>query len=305
MFEISVSIAACVRAETHADVAWIVSVDEPGDHRQDQALALTAGGGRMGGLLGGALDDQVSGLVAGGVTRRLVDVSVDTVGALVAGVPEGTRAQCLLVPAADFPEGTWDELFAGRPTCLVVHLDGDQVTGVDRYDESTVADLGEEVARFFSRGVTGSLVEAGRVVTALWPVPRLAIVGGGPIADALEASADPLGWHVLRFNGPADAAPVLLGFGVLDLVVVAIHDLGASGGALAAALSGRAGYVGALGTPEMSEARLDWLTSRGVDGIERIHSPAGLDLGVRRPAEVAIAIIAEALAVRSGRTTQL
>jgi xanthine dehydrogenase accessory factor len=35
--------------------------------------------------------------------------------------------------------------------------------------------------------------------------------------------------------------------------------------------------------------------------IARIHRPIGLDLGGRRPAEVALAICAEILAVRSGR----
>lgn len=302
MYEISVSVAACVRSGTHADVAWIVSDDGVPGRRPGEALVLTRGGGRMGGLFGGALDEQVAGLVAGGVTRRLVEVTVDQLGALIAGVPAGARTRCLIVPAADFPDGTWDDLWAGRPACLVVHLDGDRVTGVDRYDETSVAELGEETARLFSRGVTDSVVTPDRVVTVLWPVPRLAVVGGGPIGDALEAAAGPLGWQVLRFGNPAEAAPVLLGFGALDLVVVGIHDLGAAGGALSAALSGGAGYVGALGTPAMNAARLDWLTSRGVEGVERVHGPAGLDIGARRPAEVAIAVLAEALAARSGRS---
>lgn len=300
MYDVSVSVAACVRSGTRADVAWIVGGDtfESGD--ANEALVVTPGGGQMGALLGGALDARIADLVAGGTTGRLVEVTVDDVGALIGGLPHGGTVQCLVVPAADFPDGWWDEVWSGRPCCLVVELDGDRVTRMTSYDESRVADLGEDVARFFSRGVTGSLVEPGRVVTALWPVPRLAVVGGGPIGDALEAAAGPLGWQVLRFGSPAEAADLLLGFGVLDLVVVGLHDVGAAGAALAAALSGSAGYVGALGTPAMQDARTDWLVSRGVDGVERIKGPAGLDLGARRPAEVAVAIIAEALAVRSG-----
>ena len=34
------------------------------------------------------------------------------------------------------------------------------------------------------------------MTTVLWPVPKLVIVGGGPIADALAAAAELLGWHV-------------------------------------------------------------------------------------------------------------
>jgi xanthine dehydrogenase accessory factor len=302
MYDISVSVAACVRSGTYTDVAWIVSDEGLPGRRRGEALALTAGSGRMGGLLGGALDEQVAGVVAGGVTRRLVTVPVDELASIIAGVPAGASTRCLIVPAADFPDGTWEDLWAGRPACFVAHLDGDRVTGVDRYDDTTVAELGEETSRLFSRGVSDSVVLADRVVTVVWPVPRLALVGAGPFVDALDAAAGPLGWQVLRFTTPADAAPVLLGFGTLDLVVVGGHDLNATGNALMAALSGGAGYIGALGTAEMNDARLDWLAARGAEGLERIHGPAGLDIGARRPAEVAVAVIAEALATRAGRT---
>ena len=303
MYEISVSVAACVRAGTHVDVWWVATHSgAPGT--VGGSLALTSGGGRIGRLLGGALDNQAAGLVTGGATRRLVDLEVDTRGSLVTGVPEGTHAQCLVAPAADFPPTFWDDLWAGRPCCLVAHLDGDRITGIETHDETAVADLGEEVARLFSRGVTDSLVEEARVVTALWPIPRLALVGGGPILDAIESAAAPLGWQVLRLAGPGEAAPVLLGFGSLDSVVVASHDLNAAGNTLSAALSGGSGYIGALGTAAMNDARLDWLTSRGVEGIDRVHGPAGLDIGARRPAEVALAVLAEALAVRSGRSAR-
>lgn len=303
MYEISVSVAACVRAGTHVDVWWVASHSgAPGT--KGGALALTSGGGRMGQLLGGALDDQAAGLAAGGATRRLVDLEVDTLGALVTGVPEATSARCLVAPATDFPPTFWDDLWSGRPCCLVVHLDGSRITAIETHDEAAVPDLGEEIARLFSRGVTDSIIEDDRVVTVLWPVPRLALVGGGPILDAVEVAAAPLGWQVLRLAGPGEAAPVLLGFGSLDSVVVAMHDLSAAGNTLSAALSGGAGYVGALGTQAMNDARIDWLTSRGVDGIDRVHGPAGLDIGAQRPAEVALAVLAEALAVRSGRSAR-
>jgi xanthine dehydrogenase accessory factor len=37
------------------------------------------------------------------------------------------------------------------------------------------------------------------------------------------------------------------------------------------------------------------------DALERIHGPAGLDLGAHSPAETALSILAEILAVRAGR----
>ncbi len=51
----------------------------------------------------------------------------------------------------------------------------------------------------------------------------------------------------------------------------------------------------------MQQLRSDWLTMRGVADQSRLHSPAGLDIGASSPAEVAVSVIAEALAVRSGR----
>jgi xanthine dehydrogenase accessory factor len=58
-----------------------------------------------------------------------------------------------------------------------------------------------------------------------------------------------------------------------------------------------------MGSRRTQSRRLDTLRAEGVaeEALERIHRPIGLDLGGRRPPEVALAIVAEILAVRSGR----
>jgi xanthine dehydrogenase accessory factor len=81
--------------------------------------------------------------------------------------------------------------------------------------------------------------------------------------------------------------------------VVTSHDVEVAGPALAAALEGNVGYIGGLGSRRTQQARADWLAYRGVTDLERIHGPAGLDIGASTPAEIAVSILAEALAVKA------
>jgi xanthine dehydrogenase accessory factor len=303
VYEVAVSIAACLRSGTRAQVAWIIDGTDLPSRNPGDALAVTAGGGKTGGLLGGALDDQVAALMADGVTGRIATVSIDEIGALLTGLPVGATARCVIAAAEDYPAQLWAELEAGHSFCLVIELDDERITGMELYRRDRVAEAGEAAARLLARGSTTVEASDDRIVSVWWPVPRLVLVGGGAIADAIEVAAGPLGWRVLRFPDATQAVPLIIGLGPTDLVVVTSHDLDSAGEALQAAVSGRAGYVAALGTPEVAHVRRQWLLTRQVDGIERIHSPAGLDIGARRPPEVAIAVLAQALAVLTGRSS--
>ena len=69
----------------------------------------------------------------------------------------------------------------------------------------------------------------------------------------------------------------------MDKLVVMAHDLELAGPVLAAALDGDVGYIGALGSRRTQQARAEWLAYRGVTDLERIHGPAGLDIGASTP----------------------
>ena len=132
-----------------------------------------------------------------------------------------------------------------------------------------------------------------------WPVPKLVIVGAGAVADALAQAAELLGWQTQTINDVDTATGVIAGLAVLDKLVVISHDVEFAGRALTAALSSEVGYIGALGSRRTQQGRADWLAYRGITDLERIHGPAGLDIGATTPAEIAVSIVAEALAVNS------
>lgn len=89
-----------------------------------------------------------------------------------------------------------------------------------------------------------------------------------------------------------------------DVVLVFTHDAKFDEPALIAGLESGAGYVGALGSRRTHEERLERLRERGVSeaALARVAAPCGLDIGARTPAETAISVLAEILALRAHRT---
>jgi xanthine dehydrogenase accessory factor len=167
------------------------------------------------------------------------------------------------------------------------------------FTPETIAETGEEVAQLFGRGVSVTAVADSTVTTVLWPVPTLVIVGAGAVAEALVAAAGLLGWQTQTITDVSSATGVIATLAVLDKVVVVSHDDELAGPALEAALAGEVGYIGALGSRRTQSARADWLAYRDITDLSRIHGPAGLDIGASTAAEIAVSILAEALAVGS------
>ena len=91
--------------------------------------------------------------------------------------------------------------------------------------------------------------------------------------------------------------------GPRDAVCVLTHDPKFDVPAVKAALATDVGYVGAMGSRRTTEDRDRRLREEGVtdDGLLRVMAPVGLDIGARTPEETAISILAEVIAVRTGR----
>lgn len=118
------------------------------------------------------------------------------------------------------------------------------------------------------------------------PAPRMLVVGDSPIAEALARLGRPLGYDVELTSGQ-DAAP----HADDAAVVVASHGRGEEP-ALAAALRLGVPYVGLIASRIRGAAVLSALDVPD-DQRARVHSPAGLDIGGRTAAEIALSVLAE------------
>jgi xanthine dehydrogenase accessory factor len=150
------------------------------------------------------------------------------------------------------------------------------------------------------------------------PAPRILIVGAVHITQGLAPMAALAGYGVTvidprgafatpeRFPGIAlshdwpDEALVALRPDHRTAVVTLTHDPKLDDPALIAALRSDAFYIGALGSKKTHASRLDRLRAAGFDAaaLARIHGPAGLAIGAKTPAEIAVSVLAELTARR-------
>ena len=169
---------------------------------------------------------------------------------------------------------------------------------------------------------TDTLPDATSFAQAFAAPMRLVLVGADAVGQAVAQQAHLLGWSVTvidprgawlspsRFphvaqrliRWPQEVLPEMR----LDqrcAVVVLTHDPKIDEPALVAALRSEAGYVGALGSRRASAERVQRLLAAGLTSteIDRLHSPIGLDLGSDNPAEMALSMVAEIVAVRHHR----
>ena len=93
------------------------------------------------------------------------------------------------------------------------------------------------------------------------------------------------------------------GLGPRDVIAVLTHDAKFDVPAITAALQTDVGYIGVMGSRRTHDDRTARLIEAGVsaDELGRLRSPIGLDLGGRTPEETAISIVAEIIALRTGR----
>ncbi len=284
-------------------------------------LAVSEGGELAGSVSGGCVESEVveaaREVLAGGEPRLLIFGISDDL-ALSVGLPCGGEID-VWVSEPD-PELLGRLADVAREERRAVAF-----TDLDDGTERLVLDGDDPVADDLIRGGHSKVVELhGRRVFAdvFGPPPRLLVYGAVDTADALCAAARGLGWHTIvadargRFATPGrlpNAHEVIVAWPEETLaqvqpdhataVVVLTHDDKFDIPMLIGTLTTDAYYIGALGSRRNQERRRERLLEAGVDesALDRISGPAGLDIGAHTPAETALSMLAEIMAVRAGR----
>jgi xanthine dehydrogenase accessory factor len=298
-------------------LATVVATRRSAPRPVGSKLAVSEGGEMAGSVSGGCVENDVyehakQVLADGG--PRLLTYGISDEMAFSVGLPCGGEID-VFVEEADpaLVAEIRDRLDRDERFVLFTNVQGDAL-GSKRLS----GDESEPLRRGHSR-----LVEGGEVFADVFgPPPRLLVFGAVDTAEELCRLAKQLGWRTIvadargKFATPervpsADEIVVAWPEEALarvrpesdTAVVVLTHDDKFDLPALKGTLETDAVYVGALGSRRNQARRRERLLEAGVpeDELDRIAGPCGLDIGAHTPAETALSIMAEILAVRAGR----
>ncbi|MDY6878208.1 MAG: XdhC/CoxI family protein [Chloroflexota bacterium] len=291
-------------------------------------LAVT-GSGQMtgsvsGGCVEGAVFEEAQSVLSGGPPKRLRYSVVDETGWEV-GLACGGTIEVYVEPLVDIHRHLLAALEAEETIALATCLDsaGRLLAWPDGRLEGDRTLSPELIALF--PGPAAELrrhSEGDLFFEVFTPPPALIIIGAVHVAMPLVGLAQALGFHV-RVVDARRAFATRERFPTVDELIVAwpqdtlkseelgpqhyivilSHDPKFDLPALQIALRSRAAYVGLIGSRTTQAKRKAALREAGFSEAElaHIHGPVGLDLGGREPAEIALAILAEIVAVRHGR----
>lgn len=301
-------------------IARVIGAEGLGPRPSGDVLIIDANGRIGGTLLAGAVQPEAitaaRGLLDSARDYAVVAVDVDSVDATAAGLTCGGAVELLVQRLDTVPHVLWDTLAAGRAAALVTALGSDAAPIVVLPGGATVGSLGESGLDTLAQseaepmlthpGPSLSRIRVGplELVIEAWnPVPRLMISGMSDLSTALSRQVELLGWTSSITVGADAGLAAIETLSPADVVIVIDHDPFVATPILAAALRRGIGYVGALGSRRTQLSRREHLADVGVRAIEidRMRGPTGLDIGARTPAESAVSIVAEIIAVRTGR----
>jgi xanthine dehydrogenase accessory factor len=164
------------------------------------------------------------------------------------------------------------------------------------------------------------MFDGATLATVHGPRWRLLIIGAGQLSTFLAQMAQGLdyqvticdpreeyaeGWNIQGVElkrGMPDEVVTEMNLDGHSAVVTLTHDPKLDDMALLEALKSPAFYIGAIGSKKNNDARRQRLAEFDLaqQEIARLHGPVGLKLGAKSPPEIAVAILAEMIAIRNG-----
>lgn len=271
-------------------------------------LAMNDSGQFVGSVSGGCVEESLvaryrDGELAG-PTPTMVDFGVDLQETTRMGLPCGGRLELLVEQLTD-PDPIMQLRERLRNGELVVRK-------LDLISGKTTLSSGD--------GGTEFMLSETELVKTFGPAWQLLIIGDGQLAQHLASMALHLDYRVIicdpreDFAHPFPLANVQYSREMPDdtvkglsaqartAIVTLAHDPRQDDMGLSAALESHAFYIGALGSQKSAQARYKRLAYMGYrsEQIDRIHGPAGLHIGSKRPAEIALSILAQITSIRNG-----
>jgi xanthine dehydrogenase accessory factor len=282
-------------------------------------MACNAAGTFVGSVSGGCVEVAVieaARELMSGAPPRVLEFGVTDDEAWAVGLACGGRIRVLVeVP----PPGLLQRLAAARSQGLPVVLASALGSGARRLlgpsfePAASALDDAAAAALRFDAAQRVTLDDEEWLLSPINPPLRLIVVGAVHIAEALCAIAR-LSGHAVTLVDPRSAflRPALfpgvalegdwpqtvlprLGLDARCAAVLLSHDPKIDDPALHLLLRSPAYYIGALGSRRTHARRLERLCAagHGAEALARIRGPAGLAIGARTPAEIAIAVMAE------------
>ena len=305
MRDILDTIDQAAAAGEQAVVATVVATLRSAPRQPGAKMVVTSGGRLVGSVSGGCVESDVAeraqAIFAGGAPA-LVHYGVSDSDAFEVGLSCGGEIDVWL-EAAD--TDLWRDVRALLDADEYGMLYTNTETGEKRLERGVLESTGLRDDGTFAEAIEGPL--------------RVIIFGAAEAAEHLCAYGNQLGWRTTVVDArPAlatrermpSAGEIVNAWPdeVLDridertAVVTLSHEERLDIPAVAAALERHARYIGAVGARRTAERRRAALSEQGFTetDLARIHGPAGLDLGGRAPAQVALAIAAEIVAETSG-----
>ena len=217
----------------------------------------------------------------------------------------------------------------GKTVAIVTPLNGEAQRLIVFEDENR--DLDDEVRRIafdLMRKRKSATVSIGDPAVEIFfevhgPPPTLIVFGAGHLSMPLVSLARDLGLKTIVVDGrprfatrerfpeadelligiPSEIAQTLA-YNSSTFVVLTAHDYKYDLPVLKVVLPAGAAYVGLLGSKRRGKAIKEFLKDGGMDEslLDRLHVPTGLDIGADSAPEIALSILAEAVAIKSGRS---